>query len=75
MDISQREGKYPLPANASKIMGVEFSGTVAEVGKAVTQWKQHDEVIGLVTGVHMLLDFPVSYSTPCCLGRTPGRVC
>ncbi|KAF8531976.1 quinone oxidoreductase [Gautieria morchelliformis] len=50
MDIIQREGKYPVPAGASKILGVEFSGTIAEVGKEVTQWKLNDEVLGLVGG-------------------------
>jgi NADPH:quinone reductase-like Zn-dependent oxidoreductase len=52
MDILQREGKYSVPAGASKILGVEFSGTIAEVGKKVTQWKLNDEVLGLVGGVH-----------------------
>ena len=51
MDISQREGKYPPPAGASPILGVEFSGTIAELGEGVTQWKANDEVLGLVPGV------------------------
>lgn len=50
MDISQREGKYPVPAGGSKILGVEFSGTVAEVGPGVSKWKEGDEVFGLATG-------------------------
>ena len=53
-DIMQREGRYPPPAGASKILGLEFSGTIAEVGKEVTQWKINDEVLGLVGGVHKL---------------------
>ena len=51
MDISQREGRYPPPAGASPILGVEFSGTIGELGKGVTQWKVNDEVLGLVPGV------------------------
>lgn len=34
MDILQREGKYPLPPGTTDILGVEFSGTVVEVGPA-----------------------------------------
>lgn len=28
MDLIQREGNYPVPAGASKVLGVEFSGTI-----------------------------------------------
>ena len=51
MDISQREGKYAVPPGASTILGVEFSGHVAELGEGVQQWKLGDEVFGLVGGV------------------------
>ncbi|TFK39084.1 hypothetical protein BDQ12DRAFT_650794 [Crucibulum laeve] len=50
MDISQREGKYPPPAGASTILGVEFSGTISEVGSSVSEWKIGDEVLGLAGG-------------------------
>jgi putative PIG3 family NAD(P)H quinone oxidoreductase len=50
MDIIQREGKYPLPAGASTILGVEFSGSIAEVGSGVSGWKVDDEVLGLAAG-------------------------
>ncbi|GBE85078.1 quinone oxidoreductase [Sparassis latifolia] len=50
MDILQREGKYALPADASKILGVEFSGHVVEVGRDVAEWKEGDEVFGLTSG-------------------------
>jgi NADPH:quinone reductase-like Zn-dependent oxidoreductase len=33
MDLLQRQGFYPPPKGASKIMGVEISGTVEEVGQ------------------------------------------
>jgi NADPH:quinone reductase-like Zn-dependent oxidoreductase len=52
MDLMQREGKYPLPAQASKtIMGVEFAGTVTKVGEGAKQYKEGDEVFGLAFGV------------------------
>ncbi|KAF8529292.1 quinone oxidoreductase [Hysterangium stoloniferum] len=50
MDISQRQGKYPPPAGSSTILGVEFSGTIAEAGSEATEWKINDEVLGLVGG-------------------------
>lgn len=51
MDIMQRRGGYAIPKGASTILGVEFSGHVAEVGSEVTQWKLNDEVFGLAAGV------------------------
>lgn len=51
MDLLQREGRYPVPAGASKILGVEFSGTVEELGeKATGDFKVGDEVFGLAYG-------------------------
>ncbi|KAI8986272.1 quinone oxidoreductase [Trametes punicea] len=50
MDILQREGRYPLPPGAPEILGVEFSGHVAQVGEGVTEWKEGDEVLGLASG-------------------------
>ena len=47
-----REGKYPLPPGASKtIMGVEFAGTVTELGDGATSFKEGDEAFGLAYGV------------------------
>lgn len=51
MDISQREGHYSPPPGISEILGVEFSGHVAEVGQGAKKWKVGDEVIGLAGGV------------------------
>lgn len=51
MDIYQRKGAYPVPPGASQILGVEFSGHVAEIGTEVTQWNINDEVFGLAAGV------------------------
>lgn len=52
MDLLQREGKYPVPPQAPKTMGVEFSGTIAELGecKEGCEWKVGDEVFGLAYG-------------------------
>ncbi len=47
----QREGKYPLPPQASKtVMGVEFAGVVTKLGEGATL-KEGDEVFGLAFGV------------------------
>ncbi|RDB19047.1 Quinone oxidoreductase PIG3 [Hypsizygus marmoreus] len=50
MDISQREGFYPPPAGSSSILGVEFSGTIADLGESVSGWEVNDEVLGLAGG-------------------------
>ncbi|KAL0960951.1 hypothetical protein HGRIS_005951 [Hohenbuehelia grisea] len=50
MDIAQREGLYPPPAGSSSILGVEFSGTVAELGPGAAGWQVGDEVLGLAGG-------------------------
>ncbi|KAJ3389734.1 hypothetical protein HDU84_008329 [Entophlyctis sp. JEL0112] len=50
MDILQREGRYPPPAGASAILGVEFSGTVVAMGPLVTRFAVGDAVFGLVSG-------------------------
>ena len=49
-DILQRMGRYPVPAGASPIMGLEVAGTVAAVGAGVTGWQVGDPVCALVNG-------------------------
>ena len=51
MDIMQRRGGYAIPKGASTILGVEFSGTVTELGPGVDKWNIDDEVFGLAAGV------------------------
>ena len=59
MDIMQRQGKYPLPPQASKtIMGVEFAGEVVKMhedggdkSENGEKWKLGDQVVGLAYGV------------------------
>ncbi|OJI98693.1 hypothetical protein ASPVEDRAFT_125367 [Aspergillus versicolor CBS 583.65] len=51
MDLLQREGKYPVPPQAPPTLGVEFSGTIAELGGGATEdFKVGDEVFGLAYG-------------------------
>ncbi len=49
-DVLQRRGHYPPPPGASDVIGLECSGTVAEVGEGVTRWKVGDEVCALLAG-------------------------
>jgi putative PIG3 family NAD(P)H quinone oxidoreductase len=49
-DLLQREGKYPVPKGASEILGMEISGTVAEIGSNVKNWKKDEKVFGLIPG-------------------------
>ena len=37
-DLLQAAGKYPPPAGASEILGMEVSGTIASVGDGVIGW-------------------------------------
>ncbi|HLA77167.1 MAG TPA: NAD(P)H-quinone oxidoreductase [Vicinamibacteria bacterium] len=49
-DVLQRLGKYPVPAGASDIPGLEVAGTVLEAGPDVTDWKPGDLVCALLAG-------------------------
>src|SRR5512145_759423 len=50
-DVIQRKGGYPAPAGwPADIPGLEYAGTVAEIGPEVTRWKVGDRVMGLVGG-------------------------
>ncbi len=49
-DLVQRQGNYPPPPGDSEILGLEVSGTIAELGPGVTNWKVGDRVISLVGG-------------------------
>lgn len=51
MDLLQREGHYPVPPQAPKTLGVEFSGVIENLGKnANAQYTVGDEVFGLAYG-------------------------
>lgn len=49
-DLVQRAGLYPPPPGAPATMGLEVSGTVAQVGAGVTRWKKGDRVCALLGG-------------------------
>lgn len=49
-DIAQREGRYPPPADASPILGLEVAGEIVECDDAVERWQPGDRVCALVNG-------------------------
>ncbi len=49
-DLLQRQGFYPPPAGASKTLGLECAGEVAEVGSAVDDFSVGDRVMALLPG-------------------------
>jgi putative PIG3 family NAD(P)H quinone oxidoreductase len=49
-DLLQRQGYYPPPPGASDILGLECSGTIAELGEGVEGWEVGDEVCALLAG-------------------------
>ncbi|WP_409489276.1 NAD(P)H-quinone oxidoreductase [Amycolatopsis sp. cmx-11-12] len=49
-DLLQRQGLYPPPRGASEILGLECSGTIAEIGEGVEGWQIGDEVCALLAG-------------------------
>lgn len=49
-DLLQREGKYPPPADASPVLGLEIAGRVAAVGADVRGWREGDQVCALANG-------------------------
>jgi NADPH:quinone reductase-like Zn-dependent oxidoreductase len=53
MDLTQRNGQYEIPPHASKILGVEFSGVIEDMGDQVADnetFYHGDEVFGLTYG-------------------------
>ncbi len=52
MDVYQRKGLYPVPQDASEILGVEFAGHVTALGPDTSAtWAIGDQVLGLSSGV------------------------
>lgn len=73
MDLLQREGLYPVPPQAPKTLGVEFSGIIESFGSdAESGFREGDEVFGLAYGgayaeyiavsTHMLMHKPKELS-------------
>jgi putative PIG3 family NAD(P)H quinone oxidoreductase len=49
-DLLQGRGLYPPPAGTPDIPGMEVSGTIAQMGTAVTGWGIGDQVCALMAG-------------------------
>lgn len=49
-DLYQRQGKYPPPAGASEILGLECAGRVLETGEGVVGFHAGDRVMALLAG-------------------------
>jgi putative PIG3 family NAD(P)H quinone oxidoreductase len=49
-DVLQRMGSYAPPPNASRLPGLEGSGTVVACGPGVTRWAEGDKVCALLPG-------------------------
>jgi NADPH2:quinone reductase len=49
-DLMQREGRYPPPADASPIIGLEVAGEVVIAGTEVVNWRPGDRVTALTNG-------------------------
>ncbi|KAK5705516.1 hypothetical protein LTR97_002635 [Elasticomyces elasticus] len=79
MDLFQREGHYPVPPQAPKTLGVEFSGVIEELAsESESTFKKGDAVFGLAYGgayaeyiavsTHMLIHKPDELSWEQCAG-------
>lgn len=49
-DLLQRQGNYSPPPGAPPYLGMECSGTIAELGESVAGWQVGDEVCALLAG-------------------------
>ncbi len=70
-DLVQRQGNYPPPPGDSEILGLEVSGTIAEIGQGVSGWSVGDRVISLVGGGGYA-EYAVAYASH--LMRIPDSV-
>jgi putative PIG3 family NAD(P)H quinone oxidoreductase len=49
-DLSQRQGRYPVPPGATDLLGLEASGTIVALGEGAAGWKIGDPVCVLLNG-------------------------
>jgi NADPH2:quinone reductase len=49
-DLSQAQGRYPVPPGATDILGLEAAGEIVAIGDGVRQWKMGDQVCALLVG-------------------------
>lgn len=50
VDIDQKNGDYKAPAGSSPLLGLEVSGTVAELGDGAAEFALGDRVMALMSG-------------------------
>ena len=51
MDLLQAAGKYPVPAGASEVLGVEVSGTIVAFGEGcISGFEMNESVMALISG-------------------------
>jgi len=49
-DLSQRQGRYPMPPGAPDILGLEASGEIVAIGEDAGPWRVGDQVCALLIG-------------------------
>src|SRR5579862_4099245 len=49
-DLSQAQGRYPMPPGATDILGLEAAGEIVAIGGGVSQWKKGDLFCALLVG-------------------------
>jgi putative PIG3 family NAD(P)H quinone oxidoreductase len=49
-DILQRQGRYPVAAETSPVLGLEVAGEIVELGKGVDEWTVGERVCTLTGG-------------------------
>jgi len=49
-DLSQRQGRYPMPPGAPDILGLEASGEIVALGEGAGPWRIGDPVCALLIG-------------------------
>ncbi len=49
-DVLQRQGRYPLPADADPLPGLEVAGTIVALGPDCRRWRAGDRVMALTHG-------------------------
>ena len=49
-DTMQRQGKYPPPAGASDIPGLDVAGTIDRLGEGAENWREGDRACAILAG-------------------------
>ena len=48
-DVLQRQGRYPVPVDASPLPGLEIAGEIVAAGPGVTRWRVGDRVMSVLS--------------------------